>query len=1372
MNDFDMSDFDMSDFDMSDFDMSDFDMSDFDMSDFDMSDFDMSDFDMSDFDMSDFDMSPLSVLSFTGADGSATSGTDISVSELGLDSILDGNTKIIGFSANRGLKNEVLLSHVAHNGIRIFAVVIGSNGIFSTEPYELQIETSIPKPINISGESLVSSDQQTSDTEEISTQSGSPLTLFVTQRQRIEALYGIDEWNSMAADLQALAAHSAVRGDIISVPSDIYVGWDTQPASIVEVNNVSSAIRTIIRDYLASHTTIEYVVLVGSDEVIPHRRVPDETKFNERFYALNSYLKWGSPLLFSMLGGYNLSDDYYVDKQPTAWQGRALYIPDIPIGRLVETPQEISKAALTFLDPAVDGVLSPETALVTGYDFFNDGAELTADFLDDAVATTRAIDSNWDRGFLLSEFLGQNGSSAPDITSLNAHFTHYAALSERGFVQGIGDFLSSVDVAQAAGEPTALFHRLVFSIGCHAGLNVPANSSQDVDAGLGIDPGLDFVQAMAQQQAIYVASTGFGIGDDAGIGGTERLLTIFAENLIHSDVPAGKALLDAKRTYLSSLSAMTVFDEKSSIQTTFYGLPMYRLNVDAVSASTTTAGTGSGSFSAASTQFQSSSTVTVNEGTDYVRQEVNTVNGTYFTADGDAQATAGRAIQPRMVIPLGEGGTSPVHGVLLSGGTFITESSSPNFDPVIARPTVEWEANPNEPQIYLPSFWPAEIAKVNSLQTGDGLLQTLVVIPGQFRAENLNGGIVTGTQRLYDTLTFELLNSSSTDWQPPVISGIELQQTDVGVVVTIDASDASGIQQVVVLQIGNGTITSTSSNSLTITLTGYAEGDAIVIQVVDGAGNIAAATGKGANLSIVQVETVPEITVDENRTVTLQATLPDFANLTSPVFYVWDFGDGNVVSGKTTNGTITVQHIYPDDNPIGTPSDQYQTKVKVTDSNGGIGTAFTTVTVLDIAPDVTITSVTSPINENGITDLSGSFTDFSLLDTHTAQVDWGDGMVEALPVTQGAGSGTFTASHQYLDDNPSNTSSDNYTITVWVTDDDTVTGNATAVVSVNNLNPTVEAGVDKTANEGDTVSLDPAQFNDTGTEDTHTAVNDWGDGTTSDGNVTETNGSGTVSGSSHVYADNGVYTATVTVDDDDFGSGSDTLKVTVNNVAPTVGAIDAPTVAQVNNEMNASAAFTDPGILDTHTAVWDWGDGTSSIGDVSETNGSGTVTGSHIYTRLGTFTVTLTVTDKDGGVGQSVFQYINVHAWDPEGDSPSPDGDLISGFISNNSTTMTISLRVSGNITDQFQYRVYLDLSGGLPLLIKYHDGKLTGLSSLQAVVNGNELTFSFSLSDIGKISGDSIAVSMETQAGIKATASAGKADYMPDAGTFRYIIR
>ncbi|MBM3242795.1 T9SS type A sorting domain-containing protein [Candidatus Poribacteria bacterium] len=98
------------------------------------------------------------------------------------------------------------------------------------------------------------------------------------------------------------------------------------------------------------------------------------------------------------------------------------------------------------------------------------------------------------------------------------------------------------------------------------------------------------------------------------------------------------------------------------------------------------------------------------------------------------------------------------------------------------------------------------------------------------------------------------------------------------------------------------------------------------------------------------------------------------------------------------------------------------------------------------------------------------------------------------------------------------------------------------------------------------------------------------------------------------------------------------------NVPPVVEAINAPVdPVHVNTVVNASANFTDQNITDTHTAVWDWGDGSTSSGAVTETNGSGSVTGSYTYTAAGVYTVKLTVTDGNAASGESIFQYVVVY---------------------------------------------------------------------------------------------------------------------------------
>jgi PKD repeat protein len=131
----------------------------------------------------------------------------------------------------------------------------------------------------------------------------------------------------------------------------------------------------------------------------------------------------------------------------------------------------------------------------------------------------------------------------------------------------------------------------------------------------------------------------------------------------------------------------------------------------------------------------------------------------------------------------------------------------------------------------------------------------------------------------------------------------------------------------------------------------------------------------------------------------------------------------------------------------------------------------------------------------------------------------------------------------------------------------------------------------------------------------------------------------------HTYATMESNTVSLTVTDDDGGVGTDTLMVTVNNVEPVIDKIAFPIdPCKVNTPVAVSSTFTDAGILDTHTAVWDWGDGTTSAGIVTETNGAGTVTGDHTYTSTGIYRVVLTVTDDDGGIASKTSEnYVVVY---------------------------------------------------------------------------------------------------------------------------------
>jgi len=440
---------------------------------------------------------------------------------------------------------------------------------------------------------------------------------------------------------------------------------------------------------------------------------------------------------------------------------------------------------------------------------------------------------------------------------------------------------------------------------------------------------------------------------------------------------------------------------------------------------------------------------------------------------------------------------------------------------------------------------------------------------------------------------------------------------------------------------------------VTVTVTdddGAATSDTLTVTVL----NVAPTVNAGADQ-----------TVDEGSVITLDpATFNDLGTLDTHTAKI-DWGDGIVESGTVSeapsgppgstegmNGTVSGSHVYADNGV-------YTVTVTVTDDEGGADSDTLTLTVNNVAPMIDA-GVVQSVDEGSVVSLApATFNDLGTLDTHTATINWGDGTAtEAGVVTESpfgppgstAGAdGTISGSHVYADEGT-------FTVTVTVMDDEGDSDTKTFQVTVNNVAPTLDAGADQTVDEGTVVSLSPATFNDLGTLDTHTATISWGDATATEaGVVTETpfgppgstaGADGEIAGS-HVYADNGVYTVTVTVTDDDGAMTSDTLTVTVLNIAPTLNAGADQTVAEGTFITLDPATFSDPGFdnaaggtSEDFTATINWGDGTMepavdiTLIEVSGSEGvltTGTIQAQHAYADDGIYTVTLTVTDDDGG---------------------------------------------------------------------------------------------------------------------------------------------
>ena len=283
------------------------------------------------------------------------------------------------------------------------------------------------------------------------------------------------------------------------------------------------------------------------------------------------------------------------------------------------------------------------------------------------------------------------------------------------------------------------------------------------------------------------------------------------------------------------------------------------------------------------------------------------------------------------------------------------------------------------------------------------------------------------------------------------------------------------------------------------------------------------------------------------------------------------------------------------------------------EADGDSDTATAAITVNDTDPVADFTATPGSGDEALTVDFSDTSISHDGIITRTW--DFGDS----------SSSSETNPSHQYTDDGV-------YTVTLTVEEADGDSDTATAAITVNNVAPTVEAGNNKDATEGATVSF-IGSFTDPGPDDTHTIEWDFGDGTGDTGSLT----------TSHVYTDNGTFIATLTVRDDDGGEGSDTLTVNVSNVAPMVLAGGGGS-ANEGESVSFNGNFSDPGEGDTHTIEWNFGDGNAV---------TGTLNTSHIYSAAGTYTATLTVTDDDGGEDSKSLT-VNINNVPPTADISGP----------------------------------------------------------------------------------------------------------------------
>jgi len=297
--------------------------------------------------------------------------------------------------------------------------------------------------------------------------------------------------------------------------------------------------------------------------------------------------------------------------------------------------------------------------------------------------------------------------------------------------------------------------------------------------------------------------------------------------------------------------------------------------------------------------------------------------------------------------------------------------------------------------------------------------------------------------------------------------------------------------------------------------------------------------------------------------------------------YFWDFGDETNTTGVIANHAYDINGTFT-------------VTLTVTDDDGTSNSSSSTKTILKNEPPIPL------FTESAETVYTGEVISFNASDSYDP-----DGNITNYFWDFGDGTNTtgVTVDHVYVDDGV-------YTITLVVTDDDGKTASKSAVKTVSNRPPIALFTENPTiAFTDEIIHFDASSSNDPDGS-VISYFWDFGDGTDATGVTVN-----------HAYEDDGVYTVTLTVTDDDGETASKSAVETVSNRPPIALFTDDATNADVDEliRFDASGSYDPDGIILNY--FWDFGDGT---------NATMCVILGHAYTEDGDYTVTLTVTDDDG----------------------------------------------------------------------------------------------------------------------------------------------
>ncbi|HKZ86912.1 MAG TPA: choice-of-anchor Q domain-containing protein [Anaerolineae bacterium] len=667
---------------------------------------------------------------------------------------------VIAVSGFEGTAGEGVVVNTWDNTGDFYVRMRGRNGAFSlASPFRLQVIQQLGACGSISSSSFRVSNLAASAA------TGPYTTAILIDSSRMSMS------STLTTTLANFAARPEVGGVILDVSLDDRVTdandqADERPQCPFAKNLVAESIKDIVDAYRDANPTLEYVVIVGNDNVIPFFRYPDNASLaNENNYV--PPVRDNTASQASLRLGFVLSQDAYGSRFGLSLKNNSFPIPDLAVGRLVEAEADVMQMLDAYMS-TTDGVVpTPASSLVTGYDFLADaatavnaelvagmGAGATHDTLIDPRNRSPQDPAAWTADDLRAQLLG----SRHDLIFLAGHFSAGGALA--------ADYRTRMTADEIASPSLDWRNVLVFSAGCHAGYNIV---NLHGISGVTADP--DWAQAFNGKGAALIAGTGYQYGDTDFVEYSERLYVEFSRQLRAGSGPVaiGQALVQAKRTYLANTPVMRGIHEKSLLEATLFGLPMLKVNLPA--------GRGGGPTDDSIVHVTNVFTFTANPGytlglrfadvtisatltlnTVPLSNTANlsqTVTAHYLSGSSGTVSNPGEPVLPLESRDVSVPGLA-LRGVGFRGGAF---TDLPDILPFLSSATTELRG-PHAPFLS-DVFYPIRPWNVNYFDalSGGGGVTRLDVIPAQVQSGV--PGASTVTVRQFDDMSFRLYYSDN-----------------------------------------------------------------------------------------------------------------------------------------------------------------------------------------------------------------------------------------------------------------------------------------------------------------------------------------------------------------------------------------------------------------------------------------------------------------------------------------------------------------------------------------------------------------------------------------------------------------------------------